>query len=135
MSGPRQYGAGFTLVEILVAIVVVAAILPMAMWVQSVAWGGTGTANRMRIAAQLARNQVDSIKVQTVRNDTTPPNGDYAGFYQNGVQVFYTVADALRDTSDSASTVANACKVIVIARDNASGDTLLTAHTFVTRDF
>ncbi len=126
---------GFTLIEILMAMVVIATIIPMAMWVQSTAWGGTGKANKLRLASQLIQSQVDSIKVRTVSNDTTPPCGSYTGSYRKGVQVSYTISEAYRDETDPATRVDNACKVSLTARDANAGDTLLVVQTFVTRDF
>jgi prepilin-type N-terminal cleavage/methylation domain-containing protein len=119
---------GFTMIEVLMAILIIGLIVPIAMFIQGSSWGVSGKANATRLATQMIEARVDALRV-TARKDMTPVDGS-AG--KKGIGLVWDVEPATREDG---TVIDHAWQVNLTATMTKNGEELLRVTTFVARDY
>lgn len=116
---------GFSLMEVLVAVVLLAISLPAMMYVQKGSWQGTAKSTRMGMAAQMVEKRLEMMQ------QSFPPTDNTTGVKEGQVVLSWSVgADPFPPVNP------NIREVTFIASWQAGGKMdSLVVRTLVTRDF
>ncbi len=122
-SSPRQ--RGLSLIEVLVAVSLVAISLPALMYVQKGSWTSSTQSVRTSRAVQLIEKQSQMLRV------SFPPASSTSGFREDGIQVSWVVSDDPFVTSNP-----NLREVQFVAAWKAGGKPdSLRVKTILAKDF
>lgn len=119
---------GFTMIEVLMAILIIGIVVPIAMFIQGSSWGVAGKANSMRMATQMVEARVDALKVEA-RKSNTPVDGSES---KRDVDLVWDVEPATREDG---TVIDHAWEVDLTATMKGSGEELLRVTTYVARNY
>lgn len=125
--------SGFTLIEVLIAIVIISLTALSFMWLQQQTWKNTSASNKMLLAGQAIEAKIESIRVQIAVDTSvfrTMTNSTQTTV--NGITVTSTLC-APGDSMPNRNN--NVRKVTIQASWKVWNPETLTVATFISRDF